>query len=137
MSIRFKKKLKLNTEFATQEELYQYKVNELIKKKESNLLKSEAKLGGKYFLSNIFSSSEFFCLDPSTWVLHETHVDEKSGKKKEYNIRFEIYENKILKFVNNQDPQVLTPLEFEEFSLAVQSYQAELVSSLYGQAVLS
>ena len=68
---------------------------------------------------------EFFCLDASTWIWHE------SDKNSETTIRYEVHDNGILKVMGGARYEFLEGEELNRFVTAVQVYYEQVARNIY------
>ena len=98
-----------------------------------NLIRHEAKIGGKLFGPVPKGARrEFFCLDRYTWVWHEEWTDSK-GKLQTKTTRYDFRPNGVLKSQNGHykpiDPQEAKHLR-DAIKLYVQKVDEELYSRI-------
>lgn len=98
------------------------------------LIRREAKVGGTLF-GPIPSGvrREFFCLDERTWVWHEEWTD-KDGKERNKTTRYDVRPNGILKTLNGQHYQQVSPEEARNLYKAAQLYGQRIKTQLYNFA---
>jgi len=73
---------------------------------------------------------DFFCLDETTWVWHESWVD-ADGQTQHVSTRYDVYPNTIIKTQNGQ-PMPMTVQELENFTKAVSAYYPLVAQQVYG-----
>ncbi len=97
----------------------------------SNLIRSEAKIGGTLFGPVPKGGRrEFFCLDKHTWVWHEEWVD-ANGQRKSKTTRYDIRPNAILKSQDNSHYQQVGPEEAKHLRDAANLYQQRVKNEVY------
>lgn len=99
-----------------------------------NLIRSEAKIGGRLF-GTVSSSGrrEFFCLDENTWVWHEEYIDAQ-GRKHSVTTRYDVRANGILKAQDQQPYQYIGLDEALRLFNAVSMYNRQVDAELYALA---
>ncbi len=73
---------------------------------------------------------DFFCLDESTWVWHESWTD-ANGDIQHITTRYDIYPNTIIKSQNGRR-MTINAFELENFTRAVQAYYPLVAREVYG-----
>jgi hypothetical protein len=97
-----------------------------------NLIRHEAKIGGKLFGPIPEGGHrEFFCLDQYTWVWYEEWTD-KAGQRQTKTTRYEFRGNDVLKSVNGSF-QPLGVTEAKRLREAIQQYGAQVYQDLYSK----
>lgn len=97
-----------------------------------NLIRREAKLGGRLFGPvDKGVSRDFFCLDAHTWVLHEERTD-LNGQRAVKNIRYDVRPNGVLKAVNGGHYQRANDREVRNLYEAAKAYETKVNNELYG-----
>ena len=98
-----------------------------------NLIRHEAKIGGKLFGPVPKGHRrEFFCLDVNTWIWHEEWT--QGGQKHIKTTRYDIRPDAILKSHDGQHYQRLELAEAKNFQQAVHAYQGRVRKELYSFA---
>lgn len=96
-----------------------------------NLIRHEAKIGGKLF-GEVSGNRrrEFFCLDKHTWVWHEEWVD-SMGNQNIVTTRYDVRPSGILKSQNGGHYQALSPAETRNLLDAVRLYDQRVNQEIY------
>ena len=96
-----------------------------------NLIRREAKLGGKIFGEvPAGTKREFFCLDEHTWIWHEEWTDKK-GSHHIKTTRYDVRPDGILKAQDGQAYQHVTVEEATRLLQAARMYEEKLRTELY------
>ncbi len=96
-----------------------------------NLIRHEAKIGGKLFGPIPKGHRrEFFCLDAHSWIWHEEWIDEQ-GNPQVRTTRYDIRPTTILKAQDGQPYQKLSAQEAFNFYQATKLYQQQVRSQIY------
>lgn len=99
-----------------------------------NLIRHEAKIGGRLFGAvQPGGRREFFCLDEHTWVWHEEWID-KNGQHQLRTTRYDVRPSGILK-AQNGHYQAVKPAEAKKLYEAAKLYQQRVQNELYTFAV--
>ena len=96
-------------------------------------IKKEAYLGGRIF-GNLqqHQQREFFCLDPKTWIWHESWQDKETKKQQAFMLRYDIKSDQIYKRKDNDDcPHLLDQQESRNLQTAIAVYRTEVLAKLY------
>lgn len=94
-------------------------------------LRREAELGATLFGPIPAGvTRNFFCLDETTWVWHESWVD-ANGQVQHISTRYDVYPNTIIKTQNGK-PMAMTVEELENFTQAVGAYYPLIAREVYG-----
>lgn len=101
----------------------------------TNLLRSEAKIGGSLFGPVPEGGKrEFFCLDKHTWIWHEEWIDE-NGSHRMKTTRYDVRPDGVLKAQDGQHYQKVTKPEAERLLQAARLYRDRVHTDLYAQYV--
>ncbi len=73
---------------------------------------------------------DFFCLDETTWVWHESWTD-ANGELQHITTRYDLYPTTIVKSQNGRR-MTITVAELENFSRAVRAYYPLIAREVYG-----
>lgn len=94
----------------------------------------EANIGGQLFGKTASSSHQrqFFCLDESTWIWHESWSD-FHGRKRSMTTTYEVRSHGIVKRFNQGGYTSLSNTEKNHFLRAVKLYKAYVGSYVYAQ----
>ncbi len=96
-----------------------------------NLIRHEAKIGGKLFGPVPPNHRrEFFCFDRRTWVWHEEWKDE-NGNQHVKTTRYDVRPDSILKAQDGQPYQLASPEEVKNLYHATQMYKKQVNQELY------
>lgn len=88
-----------------------------------NLIRREAKIGGKLFGPIPQGHRrEFFCLDEHTWIWYEEWTD-GNGQRKSKNTRYDVRPNGVVKIQDGHPSQYLTLEEARNLYQAVDLYK--------------
>lgn len=99
-----------------------------------NLIRSEAKIGGKLFGKVPKGHRrEFFCLDEHTWIWYEEWVDQ-NGQRHVLNTQYDVRPNGVLKSQNGGHHQQLSEEEAQNLREAVVLYRDQVASQMYNFA---
>ncbi len=96
-----------------------------------NLIRHEAKIGGKLFgpiPTNV--RREFFCLDKRTWVWHEEWTD-SDGKQHIRTTRYDVRPDGILKAQDGQPYKLASREEVHNLYKATQEYKKRIQEEIY------
>ena len=96
-------------------------------------IKKEAYLGGRIF-GNLqrHQQREFFCLDPKTWIWHESWRDKETKKQQAFMLRYDITSDQIYKRKDDDNrPHLLGQQESLNLQTAIAVYQTEVLAKLY------
>lgn len=97
-----------------------------------NLIRHEAKIGGKLFGPvQPNGKREFFCLDQYTWVWYEEWVDQ-TGQRQTKTTRYEFRGDTVLKSVNGHY-QPIGATEAKRLREAIQQYGTQVYQQLYAK----
>ncbi len=95
-----------------------------------NLIRKEAKIGGKLFGPvDANRHREFFCLDPHTWVWHEEWTE--GGQRQVVTTRYDVRPNGIIKSQNGANRRYLDKDEARNLYQAAQLYNERVNAELY------
>lgn len=99
-----------------------------------NLIRHEAKIGGKLFGPlKPGHKREFFCLDQYTWVWYEEWND-SNGQRQSKTTRYEFRDSDVMKSQNGQY-QPLTATEAKHLRDAIQQYGDKVYQDLYSKII--
>lgn len=97
-----------------------------------NLIRHEAKIGGKLFGPVPQGGRrEFFCLDEYTWVWHEEWTD-TNGRQQSKTTRYEFRSDNVLKSQNGQY-QPVNEQELRHLRSAIEKYGEQVYKELYSK----
>jgi hypothetical protein len=103
---------------------------------ERELISQESKIGRQLFGPIPKGHTrEFFCLDKTTWIWHESWVDPRNGRRAECTTRYEIHPHCVLKIQDGQPYKEVTGQELYNLTLACRQYYLRTSSEVYGHAV--
>jgi len=99
---------------------------------ERELIQLESEIGSKLFGEvPAGHRREFFCLDEKTWIWHEEWVDQKTKKREQMTIRYEINENGILKVLEGARYSYLQGAELDNLVAATRLYYEQASRMIY------
>lgn len=99
---------------------------------ERELIQLESEIGGKLFGELPRGHRrEFFCLDAKTWVWYEEWIDQKTNKRQNMTIRYEVQGNKILKVQEGARYSFLEGDELTNFMAAIEAYHERVAREIY------
>jgi hypothetical protein len=96
-----------------------------------NLIRHEAKIGGKLFGPVPKNRRrEFFCLDKHTWIWHEEWTD-TNNERHIVTTRYDVRPNAVLKSQNNSHYQPVSMNELNNLYQATQQYRTRVQQAIY------
>ena len=99
-----------------------------------NLIRREAKIGGKLFGPlTPGAEREFFCLDRHTWIWHEEWTD-ASGQRQVRTTRYNVRPDRIIKTQDGNTYYAVLPSEANKLYQAAKVYRQRVMSELYPMA---
>lgn len=102
----------------------------LKKKTERELLRLESEIGAKIFGPlEKGHTRQFFCLDESTWIWHESWKD-KTGEH-EQTVRYEIHDNGVLKVQGGAKYDFIEGEELDRLVEATRIYYEQVAREVY------
>lgn len=106
------------------------KNRKLKNKTERELLRLESKIGAELFGPlEKDHTRQFFCLDESTWIWHETWS--KDGKDYESTVRYEVQKNGILKVMDGARYEYIEGEELDRLVDATRIYYERVAREIY------
>jgi hypothetical protein len=104
----------------------------LKKMSDRELLQLESEIGAKLF-GDVPAGHrrEFFCLDPKTWIWHESGKNPTTGKIEEQTIRYEVHENGILKVQQGARYSFIEGTELDNLVAATTMYYEQVARHIY------
>lgn len=102
---------------------------------ERELIQLESEVGASLFGTiQPGRRREFFNLDPSTWIWYDESIDQTTGHRKSFTIRYEVHESGILKVQEGARYDFIEGQELENFVVAVQLYYERVQREIYHRA---
>ena len=96
-----------------------------------NLIRHEAKIGGKLFGPVPKGGRrEFFCLDKRTWVWHEEWID-ANGQRQIKTTRYDVRPDGILKAQDDQPYKLVSLEEAKNLQKAAHMYWDKVTDEIY------